>query len=72
MAYSGQNLNFQIKKYISSISEMLSNYSLFGGQLSRKSNHERTARVIYLRTTDRLTMNYYSKIYATELIRKNN
>ena len=31
-------------------SELLSNNSLFGGQLQR-SNHEYVARVIYLRTT---------------------
>ena len=32
-----------IKKYISSSSELLSNNPLFGGQLQRKSNHEREA-----------------------------
>ena len=42
--------------------------SLFGGQLSRRSNHQRVARVIYLRSTDRQTVNYYSTIHALELI----
>ena len=42
-----------VKKYIRSSSELLSNNSLFGGQLWRSSNHERVARVIYLRTTVR-------------------
>ena len=31
-------------------------------------NHERAARVIYLRTTDRQTVNYYSTIHAMGLI----
>ena len=31
------------KKYISSTNELLSNNSLFGGQLSRRSNHKREA-----------------------------
>ena len=59
---------FLLKKYISSSSELLSNNSLFGGQLYRRSNHERVARVIYLLTTDRQTVNYYSTIHALELI----
>ena len=46
----------------------MSNNSLFGGQLQRRSNHERVARVIYLRTTDWQTVNYYSRIHALELI----
>ena len=33
-----------------------------------RSNHEREARVIYLLTTDRQTVNYYSTIHALELI----
>ena len=48
--------------------ELLSTNSLFGGQLERRSNHERKARVIYLLTTDRQTVNYYSTIQALELI----
>ena len=56
------------KKKISSSRELLSNNSLFGDQLKRRSNHEREARVIYLLTTDRQTVNYYSTIHAIELI----
>ena len=51
-----------------SSSELLSNNSLFGGQLLRRLNHEREARVIYLLSTDRQTVNYYSTIHALELI----
>ena len=49
------------KKYIRSSSELLYNNSIFG-------NHEPAARVIYLRTTDRQTANWYSTIHALELI----
>ena len=49
------------KKKISSSSELLSNYSLFGSLLLRRSNHEHEA-------TDRQTVNYYSTIHALELI----
>ena len=48
--------------------KLLCNISLFGGQLLRRSNHERAVRVIYLRSTDRQTVNYYSTIHALELI----
>ena len=33
-----------------------------------RSNHEHEARVIYLLTTDRQTVTYYSTIHALELI----
>ena len=56
------------KKSIGSSRELLSNNSQFGGQLLRRSNHERAARVIYHRTTERHTVNYYSTIRALELI----
>ena len=48
------------KKKISSSNGLLSNNLLFGGQLLRRLNHERDARVIYLLTTYRQTVNYYS------------
>ena len=57
-----------MKKKISYSSELLSNNSLFRGQLQRRSNHERIAWVIYLRTIHRQTVNYYSTIHAIELI----
>ena len=60
--------NHIFKKKISSSSELLSNNSLSGGQLQRRSNHERAARVIHLHTYDRQTVNYYSTIHALELI----
>ena len=44
------------KKQISSSSDLLSNESLFGGQLYSRSNHERGARVIFLLTTDLQTV----------------
>ena len=53
---------------MSSSSELLSNNSLFVGQLQNRSNHEREARVIYLLTTDRQTVNYYATIHARVLI----
>ena len=55
-----------IKKKISSISELLSNNSLFGGQLLRSLKSR--ARVIYLHTTNRQTVNYYSTIHKHNLI----
>ena len=59
---------FHLRNRSAPVRELLSNNSLFGGQLKRRSNHERAARVIYLRTTDRQTVNYYSTIHALELI----
>ena len=53
------------KKLISSSSELLSNYSLFGDQLKRRSNQEPVALVIYLGTTDQQTV---KTIHALELI----
>ena len=62
------NILTSFKKYIRASSDLLSNKSLFGGQLERRSNHERGARVIYLLTTGRQTLIYYSTNYAQKLV----
>ena len=56
------------KKQISSNSEWLYNNLLFGGQLKRRSNHERAPQVINLCTSDRQTVIYYLAIHTQELI----
>ena len=61
-------MSFYLRNRSAPVRELLSKNSLFGGQLSGRSNHERAARVNYLRTTDRQTVNYYSTIHALELI----
>ena len=63
------NIIFQLKNRSAlAVNCYTCNNSLFVGQLLRRSNHERAARVIYLRTNDRQTVNYYTTIHALERI----
>ena len=47
---------------------MLSNNSLFGGQLQKGYNHKSTAQVIYVHTTDQQSVSYFSINHARKLI----
>ena len=55
---------FYLRNRSAPLRELLSINSLLEVSCKEDLNHERAARVMHLRTTDRQTVNYYSTIHV--------